>query len=646
MTETTNEKTTHKSQDAINITIPINYFTLSFRNDYEREFQQINSLRAFSQTRITVALSFIAYLIFGAIFFAIMQKPEGFLFPLLYLLPGSIATVFILPAISKQLKTSRTIVTFAAGILLIGGIALLSISAPPEYHYVLLSVISVSLMFLMSMLRLRFLHTVPFGLLAMLLYIVLSFTQGLFPQDVLLSHALLLFGAFTAGLVLSYFQEWQSRKAFMRYVMPLRQVKELRSAYEQLQTQSQEIYAQLSRTQRELALERTARKKATESLSENEGRFKEIYENASIGIYQTTIDGKILMANPAMIAMLGYESFDELCEINNAKTKHLNKNRDEYIDKLKEMEDVKTFESVWTKRDGTKINIRESARVIKDNDGEILYLEGTIEDITDIKLAEKALIAAKQKAEEANRLKTTLIDNMSHELRTPMIGIMGFAELLEEELEETEYAQMISSIILNSNRLMHTLNTIIDLAELETYDKKSYMEEISLGNEIVEVAEDFTKECEKHGLQFTFDSINYEVSVKVDRSLLKKMLYQLFDNAMKFTEQGGITVTVFQTEINNKNYASIKIMDTGIGIAKHHQEIIFTEFRQASEGLSRRYEGTGIGLSLCKRIVDIHDGIITLESEPGVGSTFTVSFPITKKNDEEDAHNHQESKTA
>jgi PAS domain S-box-containing protein len=240
--------------------------------------------------------------------------------------------------------------------------------------------------------------------------------------------------------------------------------------------QVHQIKLEMQNEELKLAYEQAIeRNQALEKLKENEERFRTLFENSTIGIYRTTPDGQILLANPTLIKLLGYSSFEELAERNLEKNGfEPSYERTHFMDIINREGEVKGMESAWTRMDGTTLFISESARGINDKEGKIIYYDGTVEDITlrkkveqelviankeltfqneekekratELVIANKELahqnkekekqaielIKAKEKAEESDRLKSAFLTNMSHEIRTPMNGILGFAELLKE----------------------------------------------------------------------------------------------------------------------------------------------------------------------------------------------------------------------
>lgn len=251
------------------------------------------------------------------------------------------------------------------------------------------------------------------------------------------------------------------------------------------------------------------------------------------------------------------------------------------------------------------------------------------EDISQKKEIERSLIEAKEKAEEMNRIKSNFLANMSHELRTPMIGILGYSDLLKTELIENKDLHDLASVINKAgNRLMETLNHILDLSRIESGNVELNFSMVDIAELIKESATLFDEAAKQKNLtiksRFLFDSAKFIT----DRRLVSMALNNLISNAIKFTIKGGITIGAKIQKETETDFVVIKVSDSGIGIPNDKLHIIFDEFRQVSEGYSRSFEGTGLGLTLTKKAVEILGGKISVESEPNVGSTFTLYLPV------------------
>jgi PAS domain S-box-containing protein len=264
------------------------------------------------------------------------------------------------------------------------------------------------------------------------------------------------------------------------------------------------------------------------------------------------------------------------------------------------------------------------------NDKLLGYI-GTFTDISAQKEVEETLAAAKQKAEETDKLKSSLLANMSHELRTPMTGILGFAKILTEELIEPEYIEIAGRIFKSGKRLMTTLNSILDLAELESNNLKTNNEIIILSEAVKLIGQQYQKIAEEKQLFYDLIIHDSQVRIKNDMRMLNIVVSNILDNAVKYTDKGGIIVEIDHMEFQGMDWAVIKVKDTGIGIQEGKKNIVFEEFRQVSEGIGREYEGTGLGLTLVKKFIDLMGGRILLKSEAGKGSTFTVCLPVNEK---------------
>ncbi len=264
---------------------------------------------------------------------------------------------------------------------------------------------------------------------------------------------------------------------------------------------------------------------------------------------------------------------------------------------------------------------------VKDNEGNITHFLGLQEDITERKRNEAELKAAKEKAEEMNRMKSIFLANMSHELRTPMTGIMGYAETLYNELQESPLKEMAGTLLKSSSRLKETLNLILDLSRIEA----NKIEIIPINLNVPEILREIVKLFEIAAIEknLKIDLIIKEenISSMLDRRMFVQIIENLINNAIKYTNVGKVAITAGKKIENGKDFSVIEIEDTGIGIQSENIDIIFEPFRQISEGNARNFEGTGLGLTITKKFVELLGGKIFVASRLGAGSKFTVKFP-------------------
>ncbi|MCX6284656.1 MAG: PAS domain S-box protein [Bacteroidetes bacterium] len=277
-------------------------------------------------------------------------------------------------------------------------------------------------------------------------------------------------------------------------------------------------------------------------------------------------------------------------------------------------------------RDGHIVYLESSGIPLFDSNGKYTGYRGADKDITLRKSFENQLIVAKDKAEESDRLKSSILANVSHELRTPLNGILGFAEILKTEMKDTDHEMMAENIHSSGRRLMGTLNSLITLSQLVAGKVTLTIRPLLIKESLNSVIKSLAPLANEKNLTITLNADPF-IKVNTDEQLLKQLCRQIIDNAIKFTEKGGVTIEVTTDTPGAEGYVKISISDTGIGIDNDYHELIFQEFRQVSEGFGRKYQGSGIGLTICKKTIDLLDGKITLDSEPGKGSTFHIWIP-------------------
>ncbi|MEO8232999.1 MAG: PAS domain S-box protein, partial [Ignavibacteriota bacterium] len=259
-------------------------------------------------------------------------------------------------------------------------------------------------------------------------------------------------------------------------------------------------------------------------------------------------------------------------------------------------------------------------------DGMITNYVAVKEDITDKKKMIEELIIAKEKAEEMNRVKSSFFANMSHELRTPMVGILGFSEYLMNELKDNpSYFTMVNSINVSGHRLLETLNLILNLSKLEASKVEVNIEAQNIIPLLKESFGFFESAAKKKTIEYSFTIEQEEIICNVDQLLFSSIFNNLINNAIKFTDSGSVKISV----TTDSESVNISVADTGVGISEMKQNLIWEEFRQASEGYNRGFEGTGLGLTIAKKYTDLMNGNITVKSNLGKGTTFNVTFPLS-----------------
>ncbi len=250
------------------------------------------------------------------------------------------------------------------------------------------------------------------------------------------------------------------------------------------------------------------------------------------------------------------------------------------------------------------------------------------------KRMEEDVIKAKEEAEKANMAKSVFLANMSHEIRTPMNAVLGFADILDDQLTDPIKRNYLKSIKSSGKTLLGLIDDILDLSKIEAGKMEIIHDPVDLGVLLQEINQIFTLKIEQQDISFIIDERHCEGYVfMIDELRLRQILLNIVGNAVKFTESGHIQITTHTKNIIVENHTCdlvIEVEDTGIGIPEEYLDVIFDSFRQQDEQNRRRYGGTGLGLTITKRLVDIMNGSIEVKSEVGKGSMFRIKFKGVK----------------
>lgn len=372
---------------------------------------------------------------------------------------------------------------------------------------------------------------------------------------------------------------------------------------------------------------------------ENIRKLSRAVEQSPVSIIITDIKGKIEYVNPKFTEVMGYK-FNEAVGmdvniLNSGEPREeLFKNLWHTITSGKEW----SGEYLNKNKNGDMIWVSALISPIKNDNDEITHFISIIEDITARKEMEFATKRAMETAEESSRLKSSILANVSHELRTPMTAILGISQILLEEVQDEYVNDLIKKIKKSSDRLMTTLNSILNLSEIESNSSLLYLNEYKIGRQIKFLLSNYENYAKERNLYFNYIINDKDISALVDERFMDQVIINLVDNAVKYTEKGGIDIIIDSKNIQGKPFIELKVKDSGIGISDENKRIIFDEFRQGSEGIDRQYEGTGLGLTLAKKMIELMNGTISVESEVGVGSTFIVILPGIELPEEVEIH--------
>ena len=384
----------------------------------------------------------------------------------------------------------------------------------------------------------------------------------------------------------------------------------------------------------ELVERNEALKLTTDQLRESQERFRSAFEDAGVGMALVAPDGRWLQVNPALCEILGYPEAELLQTTSQALTHPEDAEADRHqVRRLLDGKDrVYQMEKRDVRKDNRAVWTLLSVSAVRDPEGRVGSFISQVQDITQRKEAEQQLVKARSAAEEANRAKSEFLANMSHEIRTPMNGIIGMTELaLDTDLtaEQRDYLQMVKA---SADSLLTVINDVLDFSKIEARKLDLDHAPFFLREGLTETLKTMSLRAQSKGLELAYHiGMDVPDALIGDPGRLRQIVVNLLGNAVKFTERGEVVLSV-ATERRLKDEVELhfSVADTGIGIAADKVEAIFAPFVQADASTTRRYGGTGLGLTIASQLVGMMGGRIWAESEVGQGSTFhfTARFAV------------------
>jgi PAS domain S-box-containing protein len=378
------------------------------------------------------------------------------------------------------------------------------------------------------------------------------------------------------------------------------------------------------------------RKRAEASLQEAETRYRMLVERMPAVVYIQEIgspDSATYMS-PQIEALTGYspEEVQDL-DLRWRLVHPEDRERMQAEDELEiEPGEVSTTEYRVLHRDGHTVWVRNESVLLEDEARRSLYWQGFMVDITERKRAEEELRKAKEVADAANLAKSVFLANMSHEIRTPMNGVIGMTGvLLDTDLSEEQrnYAETVRN---SGDALLALLDDILDFSKIEAGEVRIETIDFDLQAIVEETAAVFAERARDKGLDLV-SSVEQDVptALRGDPYRIRQVLTNLVSNAVKFTEEGKVVLSCErEQDLEDAVTVRFEVSDTGIGITPEQQSRLFRSFTQADLSTTRRYGGTGLGLAISKQLVELMGGEITVQSEPGTGSTFSFTLPLAK----------------
>lgn len=407
--------------------------------------------------------------------------------------------------------------------------------------------------------------------------------------------------------------------------------KQLQEKVKERTLELEEKTNQQKKTLDQLQLEIRERKEVEQQLSRSEEKYRDIFNNSVQGIFQSSRDNRILNANPAMAQILGYDSIEEFLNTirNLAKQVYVKPlQREQFLELLEKNDFVAGFETQLRKKDGAHVWVSICGRAIRDKSGNILYIQGSFEDISERKHAQQMYKRARQMAEDASRAKSEFLTIMSHEIRTPLNAIIGMTRLtLGTDLTRTQ-KEYLDAVMISSDHLLTLLNNILDFSKIEAgkfvLENKAFDIE-SVLNDMMTM---FSFQARKKQLELNYTTGCIPRYVTGDIHRLRQILANLVGNAIKFTNSGRIAIHVdtARDPADNKNSDAVMLLfsikDTGVGIPSDKLAAVFNDFTQLNDSTSGEHGGTGLGLTITRQLIHLMDGDIWVESKDGQGSTF------------------------
>ncbi len=367
----------------------------------------------------------------------------------------------------------------------------------------------------------------------------------------------------------------------------------------------------------------TDRKRAEEEILMLAHSLRSVNECVSI----TDLDDNIVFVNDSFLKTYGYNE-NELIGKNVSMLRSFNNSTEIVKEILPNTISGGWHGELWNKRkDRSEFPIYLSTTIINDKEGKPLGLIGVATDITERKRAEQELIEAKELAQQSDKLKSEFLAQMSHEIRTPLNAIVGNVDYLSESFGkkiDPDTRDSLDSINMASNRIIRTVDLILNVSELQTSGYKPQFRKVGLKLEVLsKLYQEYQLTAKQKGLEFIFTCKEKDANVYADEYSITQIFANLIDNAIKYTKKGKVEILL---EKDKTGKILVEVKDTGIGISKEFLPKLFDPFVQEEQGYSRSFEGNGLGLALVKNYCHINNAIIEVESEKNVGSTFRVIF--------------------
>ena len=366
-------------------------------------------------------------------------------------------------------------------------------------------------------------------------------------------------------------------------------------------------------------------------LREFDARFRLAVETLGEGVVITDAEDRIVYVNSRMAHISGHAR-EAMVGRNVVDLLVPEEDRAAYAERMAlRMQGVsEQYEVSFVKKDGERFWAAVNGSPLTDGSGRIVGTVGAVTDITERKRIEEALVAAVDAAEDASRAKSAFLANMSHELRTPLNAIIGYSEMLQEELGERSLGELVPDVVKihgAGKHLLRLINDILDVSKIEAGKMDLLPEVFDAAALVRDVAATIRRLVESQANTLHVRCDEGIGLMKADLTRVRQVLLNLLSNASKFTQGGRVSLEADRITMNGGAWLRFRVKDTGIGMSPEQLARLFKAFTQADVSTTRRYGGTGLGLVISRQLCQMMGGEVTVESEPGVGSTFTVLLP-------------------
>jgi len=375
----------------------------------------------------------------------------------------------------------------------------------------------------------------------------------------------------------------------------------------------------------------TERKKGEAIVKASEEKYRSLVQNIPDVVWTSDQNGRTAFISSNVKKIYGYTPEEIIEGGDEVWFGRIHPDDRERVKKtytaLFEKDDLFDIEYRIKRKNGEWIWLHDRAMAVYKKNS-LKYVDGIFADITERKQMEDNLQLAKRQAEAANEAKSQFLANMSHEIRTPMNAIIGFTELLINEPLSGEQKEKLNIIKESGQHLLSLINDILDFSKIEAGELDIEIINCSLGQLLNSIESMMRPKAKEKGIEFkVIENNGLPAQICTDPNRLRQCLVNLTDNAIKFTEQGHVSIKVSLETTDNQSNVRFDVEDTGIGIPEDRQKVIFESFTQADESTSRKFGGTGLGLTITKQLTGLLGGELTLTSEAGKGSVFSLVVP-------------------